>query len=576
MSYYLGIDVGTTFSAAAVCRSDRANADIVALGERANAVPSAVFADERGALLFGVAAERRALSDPGRVVRGFKRRIGDGVPMLVGGVPVAAEELAARFAAKLVEEVAAREGGPAAGIAVTHPASWGPHRLDSLRTALAAHGLGAAMLITEPQAAARGYAAAERVEPGAVVAVYDLGGGTFDAAVARKLPDGGFELLGTPEGIDGLGGIDFDEFVFEHVRAALGPVWEELDPSDPTTLTAVARLRRECTEAKEALSADTEVLIPVVLPGHSTQVRLTRSEFEDAIRPAVAETVAALRRALDSAGTVPGEPGAVVLVGGSSRIPLVAQLVSAACGQPASVDVDPKGVIAAGAALTARGAAVGEQTQRLPIALVEPTDVRVDPEVPSPPPRQPRPPQQVAPAPRRRRVGLLVAAGGVVAAALIGGLVANAVGTRAVETGTSKAGAATPGAPAVVDDSAPLRQPPPQAPAPAPANRRTAPTPTTPAQSTTTPPKPPTTTAPPQPPTTSEPPQPPTTSEPPRPSPEPGGQAGGGDGSGGAPAGDNSGGGNSGSGGSGGDSPGGAGVEPANAQQPPADAGPQS
>ncbi|GEL16784.1 Hsp70 family protein [Pseudonocardia asaccharolytica] len=553
MSYYLGIDVGTTFSAAAVCRPDRPGADVVALGDRANAVPSAVFADERGTLLFGVAAERRALSDPGRVVRGFKRRIGDGVPMLVGGVPVAAEELAARFAAQIVEDVAAREGGPATGIAVTHPASWGPHRLDSLRTALAAHGLGGAMLLTEPQAAAMGYAAAERVEPGAVVAVYDLGGGTFDAAVARKLPDGGFELLGAPEGIDGLGGIDFDEVVFEHVRAALGPVWVELDPSDPATLTAVARLRRECTEAKEALSADTEVLIPVVLPGHSTQVRFTRPEFEEAIRPAVAETMAALGRALDSAGVTPGETAAVVLVGGSSRIPLVAQLVSAACGQPASVDVDPKGVIAAGAAMTARGVLGGEPTQRLPIALLEPTDVRVDPEVPSPPPRQPRPPQQVAPAPRRRRgVALLLAAGGVVAAVVIGGVVANTVGTQAVETGTSKAGAETPGGPAVVDNPAPPPRPQQQAPAqaPAPANRRPAPAPPPEPAAPTPTPAQPTTTTPPEPSTTNEPSEPPATSEPASPSPQPGGQAGAGNDSAGAPAGETGGGNADGAGGS--------------------------
>ena len=91
--------------------------------------------------------------------------------------------------------------------------------------------------------------------------------------------------------------MDFDEAVFAHVRAALGADWAALDASDPEVLAAVAGLRRECTAAKEALSHDTEVLVPVLLPGVCTQVRLGRSEFEEMIRPAVAETVAALRRA---------------------------------------------------------------------------------------------------------------------------------------------------------------------------------------------------------------------------------------------------------------------------------------
>ncbi|MDQ4116502.1 MAG: Hsp70 family protein, partial [Actinomycetota bacterium] len=357
MTYHLGIDLGTTFTAAAVCRPGRAVAEVVPLGERSSAVPSAVAVDERGGFLFGTAAERRALSDPARVARGFKRRIGDAVPLRLGETAVAAEELAARFVRHVVDAVAVREDERPAGIAVTRPASWGPHRLASLRAALAAHGTPGAVLLPEPQAAAIGYAAAERVEPGAVVAVYDLGGGTFDAAVVRKRTDGGFELLGRPEGMDGIGGLDFDEAVLEHVRAAVGTAWDALDPSDPAVHTAVVRLRRECAEAKEALSADTEVVVPVVLPGMSTRVRLTRAELEDMIRPAVGETVAALHRALDSAGIAPEAAGSVLLVGGSSRVPLVAQLVSEACGRPVSVDVDPKGVIAAGAATAVRASA---------------------------------------------------------------------------------------------------------------------------------------------------------------------------------------------------------------------------
>jgi hypothetical protein len=113
----------------------------------------------------------------------------------------------------------------------------------------------------------------------------------------------------------------------------------------------VAQLRRECREAKEALSADTEVSIPVLLPGARGAVRLHRSEFEGLIRDRVEETVAALRRAVGSAGLAPEALSTVLLVGGSSRIPLVAQLVSEQLGRPVAVDADPKNAIAKGAAL---------------------------------------------------------------------------------------------------------------------------------------------------------------------------------------------------------------------------------
>ena len=162
--------------------------------------------------------------------------------------------------------------------------------------------------------------------------MYDLGGGTFDAAVVRKADDGTFALLGRPSGIERLGGVDFDDAVFAHVRGAVGEAWDGLDPDDPGVQTAVAGLRRECTAAKETLSADIEVMIPVLLPGLHTMVRLGRAEFEDMIRPSVAETVEALRRAVTSAGVRPGDLDSVLLVGGSSRIPLVAQMVSAELG----------------------------------------------------------------------------------------------------------------------------------------------------------------------------------------------------------------------------------------------------
>lgn len=361
MGYQLGVDLGTTYTAAAVCRSDDrrwVEPEVVTLGTRSATVPSVLFLAPDGSVVVGEAAERRALTDPDRVVREFKRRIGDSTPLVVAGRAWAPEELCARLVRWVVDQVADREGGPAARIAVTHPASWGPHKQDLLGNALAAQGLTVTFL-AEPQAAALHYAAAERVEPGSTIAVYDLGGGTFDAAVVRKADPGraargaaGFGLLGRPEGLERLGGVDFDDAVFCHVRDGLPEVFADLDAADPAVLAAVSRVRRDCTEAKEALSSDTEVSIPVLLPGSRGSVRLHRSEFESLIRPQVEETVTALRAAVTSAGLTPDQLSAVLLVGGSSRIPLVSQLVSEQLGRPVAVDADPKNAIAKGAALS--------------------------------------------------------------------------------------------------------------------------------------------------------------------------------------------------------------------------------
>ena len=352
MSYLLGIDLGTTRTAAAIGRLDArpGETEIVNLGDRSSAVPSVLYLGDDGSVVVGEAAERRALSSPDHVVREFKRRIGDPTPLVVGGRPWAPEDLSARLVRWVVDRVAQREAGPATRIAVTLPASWGPHKTERLGGALAGQGLQVSYL-AEPQAAALHYASAERVEPGSTIAVYDFGGGTFDAAVVHK--DGStFKLLGRPEGVDRLGGIDFDEIVFQHVVTGMPEAFEGLDENDPAVLSAIAAIRRECVEAKEALSSDTEVSIPVLTPAGQGSVRMHRSEFEGAIRPQVEDTVDALQRAVASAGLAPQQLSAVLLVGGSSRIPLVGQLVSELLGRPVSVDADPKNAIAMGAVLS--------------------------------------------------------------------------------------------------------------------------------------------------------------------------------------------------------------------------------
>lgn len=349
-AYHLGIDLGTTYTAAAVWREGRA--EIVSLGSRAQEIPSLVLLRDDGELLCGDAAERRAATEPQRVAREFKRRLGDPAPIILAGAPFAADALMARLLRWVVDKVSEAEGGPPETIVVSHPANWGEYRQDLLRQALILVDMGHATLVSEPEAAAIHYAAQERVEPGSVIAVYDLGGGTFDAAVLRKT-ETAWELLGEPHGVERLGGIDFDAAILQHVNTVTGKLLEQIDPSDAVATAAAARLREECVAAKVALSSDTSASIPVLLPNNHTEVRLTRSELEDMIRPALGGSIAALALALRSADVTAEEVDAVLLVGGSSRIPLVAQLIGAELGRPVAVDAHPKHAVALGAAVVA-------------------------------------------------------------------------------------------------------------------------------------------------------------------------------------------------------------------------------
>ena len=356
MSYALAVDVGTSYTAAAVVRFNQgpnAVPECLPLGTRGASVPSVVYYPEEGAVLVGEAAERRGLDSPERVVREFKRRIGDDVPFVLGTLVLRPEDVYATVARWVADRATEREGGPASAIFLTHPAAWGNHRLSVVRDALAAHGLENVTLLPEPEAAALHYASQVRVEEGSTIAVYDLGGGTFDTAVLRKCGSSRFELLGHPEGIEDLGGADFDAAVFRYVAAHTGNALDDLDTGDPAVLGALTRLRRECVEAKEALSADSESTIPVLLPGIQQQIRLVRSEFEALIEEPVRETVEALEHSLAQLHLVPADLSTVLLIGGSSRIPLVAQVVSEELDRPIAVDADPKSSICLGAAVAA-------------------------------------------------------------------------------------------------------------------------------------------------------------------------------------------------------------------------------
>ena len=321
MSYQLGIDFGTTFTAAVVRRAEgTGDTEVVPLGGRGGAVSSVLHLARDGRVTVGEAGREPRRINPTRVIRGLKRRVGDAAPVLLGGQPWAAEELSARLVRWVVDRVVEKEGEPPATIALAHPVSWAPHTLERLAAALAGQDLGVTF-VAEPRAVA--HAAVGAAEAGATVAVHDFGGGRFDAAVLRRagMPGGGFAVLGVPEAIDDLGGLDLDELVWQHVRRSL-----------PDDVTPVARVRRACTLAEETLSSQNEVMVRIRCGDFRGAVRLDRPTFERLIAPHVDRTVDALRRTIAAAGVEPGQLTALLLIGGSARIPLLARSVAEQLG----------------------------------------------------------------------------------------------------------------------------------------------------------------------------------------------------------------------------------------------------
>ena len=351
MSYCLGVDLGTTFVAAATAHDT--SLEMVALGDRSTVMPAAVYLRDDGVLVTGDAAARRAVSHPDRVATEIKRRLGDPTPLLLGGTSHAVTDLLGDLLKEVLARVSAERGRPAEEIVLTHPANWGPFRRELFEEVPRYAGLSTALTVTEPEAAAAYYATTRRLAEGDVIAVYDLGGGTFDATVLQRTAVG-IEILGSPEGIERLGGADFDEAVLAHVNHATRGALSELDLGDAQTVVALARLRQDCVLAKEALSLDTEATIPVFLPGRHVDVRITREEFEDMIRAPVESTIGTLTRALRTADVTPDRLSAVLLIGGSSRIPLVGEMISRELGRPTVVDAHPKHSVALGAALLAQ------------------------------------------------------------------------------------------------------------------------------------------------------------------------------------------------------------------------------
>jgi hypothetical protein len=411
----LAVDVGTSNTAAAV-QIGTGPPRPVRLSDQADQMPSGVLAGPAG-LIVGVEAQRSARIDPAAFEPTPKRRVGEGEILLGGHEVAVADALAA-----VLRQVAGRAGriaggGPPAEVLLTYPEQWQEPRRQVLLAAARAAGLAEApRLVSEPVAAASHYATRQTVPPGAVVAVFDFGGGTCDVAVLRAGAAAGapFTVLAT-DGIDPLGGEDIDDLLARWTRQQLreaghGELADALD--DPAALADRLTFRDQVRAAKQALTDYEQTGIPVAAGGRQAVVTITAEEFDRLIAPSIDRAVELTRRTLERAGVAGHSLHALYLTGGSSHLRLVQRRLLDLIGRPPATLEDPKLVVALG-------------------ALAAPVPAPPVPPPPVPPVPPPVPPDQGRPETSRARayrwplaVGaglacLLLVCGGIAAALLI-------------------------------------------------------------------------------------------------------------------------------------------------------------
>ena len=344
----LAVDLGTCNTVAVVARDATGPRALVFDGSPV--LPSAVFLDRTGALLVGRDAERSMVDDPARFEPFPKRRIDDGA-VLLGDRDVAVVDLLAAVLRRVAAE-AATAGAPAAGgVVLTCPVRWGSRRRGLLRHAAAIAGLGEATLVDEPVAAAWYCSSVlgRELASGHSLAVFDFGGGTLDVTVVRNDPGGGLRVLGTG-GLDDLGGADIDAALVDLLARGGGPAWPRVvAPRGPADLRDRHLVWTEVRAAKEMLSRAT--VAPVRVPWSERSTHLTRDELQAAAAPLVDRAVDETGRVLHRSGVGPGTLDAILLVGGSSRLPLVASRLHARFGVVPVVPEQPELPVAYGALL---------------------------------------------------------------------------------------------------------------------------------------------------------------------------------------------------------------------------------
>ncbi|MET0423399.1 MAG: Hsp70 family protein [Actinoplanes sp.] len=359
----LGVDFGTSNTVAVARWPDGRARPILVDGSPL--LPSAVYAEPDGTLVVGRDAVHSARLDPARFEPNPKRRIDDGT-ILLGDREEPVVDVIAAVLARVAEEWHRAVGPVRPEVTLTCPGTWGAARRSLLAEAAARAGLTGARLVAEPVAAATYFAEVlgRDVPIGSVVVVHDFGAGTFDASVVARTSSG-FEVMAV-DGRDDIGGLDVDAAIIDYLRT---DDWQRL--LEPTTLEdrrAQRQLWDEARIAKERLSRNQTA--DFVVPLLDTEVHLTRDELERLARPVLDQTVRVTKGLLDWADLPPGRLAGVFLVGGASRIPLVATLLHRELGEAPVVIEQPELVVAEGsiladAALLATGPAAPGPTAEL-------------------------------------------------------------------------------------------------------------------------------------------------------------------------------------------------------------------
>ena len=311
-------------------------------------MPSAVYATAEGRLLVGRDAERSARVDPGRLALNPKRYIDEGM-VLLGDRQVPLVEVIAATMRRIAEEATRAAGGAPAETVVTYPAAWGALRRGALIEATTRAGLPAPTLVPEPVAAAAYFATVlgHRVVSGQVVVVYDLGAGTLDVSAVRRTPDG-YEVLAV-DGLPDFGGLDLDEIVVKAVGTNVDPeVWRRLTaPLTPADQRHFRTLWDDARAAKEMLSRQPSAGLHV--PVAERDVIVTRDEFEAAAREPLNRAAELTAHVMAEAGVRANDLAGLFLVGGSSRVPMVATILHRVTGIAPTVLEQPEIVVAEGA-----------------------------------------------------------------------------------------------------------------------------------------------------------------------------------------------------------------------------------